>query len=839
MANETRVLFATDVDPIELICDILVGTKEVRGAIFGVMSDCSGGGCESEDFTGTVKLCLPARRPRGGDRLRCVFVLKMSMTRLMTFLLSKPLTAEDISKYICRRKTESIFNPIVDTLLKVKDRNKGAGFRQKVLWVRAKFLSCLRKLYKVSPSPQWMISTFGSIESQFVFTAAYYFFVGDVSTVETIGHLARLFETETGRLLTDVITYQDLGLVYVNSKYTPRISEFFDYVAKKLKRDDMEAKAIRECIDDSRTMFMLSDKETIQYIYLAYHECFNAKQFMHYSAMTAPSGLADCEPEPILVKHITDEFRGKMASYYNKDTYLRTYVQKEEICMSIDNQGYDAHLFEHTRGQYWIGTSTDVGNALTMIEKEFPELRTSKDLSALLDLAGQTRSETDDPLAFLLDVESICSRLPVYRCEFMNRHYFVLPVRDGLAAAFKEMVLLPELKSWTERSDTDLTLAIGYRESYCSARELREQVYISRHEFFNNRLPVYHLVLDFDLKLTGTSLSLQDIYLMVCEIRREILDLLSYIGPVQEDHPVYFFKSACPSIDLYDELQSPVRSFCTCTDKLGMRIITPFPKGYVVVGEETIVALVGVLNRVVMMNRVIVGLCGDCFRDGVGPFDVGIYHKGRSIRLPYTYKVGTLGRLERLLKLFVCHPGDREAYVHDTLNPSNLLHHSKHTGWPDAGHIIYDMRDINEGFLSKRTMERLPRGSDDVLDRVTVGTGLSAIQWIEDVAWPSIVRTLLVSFPEDKAIQFNSVSFEVVTQSLVNIKARGLPFKCLRFNHRNRKTSVRAFLILRHVPGDKTCITFMTQCFADKCNSNTPMAHFSVRLSTPCLGSGM
>ncbi|AZB49227.1 DNA helicase-primase subunit B [Phascolarctid gammaherpesvirus 1] len=837
MQGGIRVVFATDVDPVEFICDVLCGAPP-GGALFGVMSDWGPRmGGDSGDPTVMVRLCLPARRARGGDRLRCVFVLGMPRSRLMTFLHSRPLTVEDISKYMDRRETESIFRPIVDSLLKAKDRDKGASFRQKVLWVKAKLTACLRKLYRVSSSPQWMITMFGSSESQFVLTSAYYFFVGGVCTVETVGHLAGLFQPEPGRLLADVNTYQDLGLMYVGSVYAEQIFEFFEYVEAKLARDDLEARAIRACIDDSRAMFMLSDMDTIQYIYLAYHECFNAPEFMRYSQVTAAASLEGCPPEPMLVKNITGEFRDRMATYYNKDTYLRSYVKFRTLDLTLEGEQYNPNLFKESKGHYWIGTSSDMGNALGAMEREFPEYSLKKDLAAFMDLAGSDTSDSlDHPLFYLLGKDHVGGRMPVYRCEFSNRHYFVLPLVDDVAGVLERTVILPAGEGWGNMRDLDITLAIHYRETFCSALELKDQVYLSRHELFNCRLPVHNLVLDFDLKLLGRGIDLKGLYLMVCELRMEILDLLAYVGEVDYDHPVYFFKSTCPSVETYadmDEMSGYVeRPYCTCTEKLGMRIITPLPRGCAMVGEDTVVSFVKVLNRLVLMNRAIVETCGEGLRSSEGPFDVGIYHRGRSIRLPYMYKVGAMGRLERMLKLFVCHPGDREVYVRDTLDPLNLLHHSRHRGWPAVKKVVCDVIDINEGFLTKKTMARLPKVAEDVLDRASAASGLSPITWIEEVVWPVVLRTLYVSFPGDKISQFTSVAFEIVSQSLVHIKSRGLPFKCLRFNHKSRKTSVRVFLILRHTQEEKTCITLMTQCFADKCNNNAPMAHFSVRVDT-------
>ncbi len=88
--------------------------------------------------------------------------------------------------------------------------------------------------------------------------------------------------------------------------------------------------------------------------------------------------------------------------------------------------------------------------------------------------------------------------------------------------------------------DTCLTRALSYTPVYYSQNSLSEQLFVSRHEYFNPRLPVCNLVLDLDLKIKGPPWSLEEIYDLCRTVRREVLRLMRRLGPVSRAHPVYF-----------------------------------------------------------------------------------------------------------------------------------------------------------------------------------------------------------------------------------------------------------------------------------------------------------
>ncbi len=186
------------------------------------------------------------------------------------------------------------------------------------------------------------------------------------------------------------------------------------------------------------------------------------------------------------------------------------------------------------------------------------------------------------------------------------------------------------------------------------------------------------------------------------------------LGPVSRAHPVYFFKSACPPAD--PDNMEDVLPFCICTGKLGFRVITPLPRGHAIVGTSAVQGFVSVLQKLMGLTACLRRMRHKIKEIGAPLFDSGVYHAGRCIRLPHTYKVDRGGGLSRQLRLFVCHPEeeDKHSYVKNALNIQNLLHHSLHVGWPAPKTFCYHIADDGRDYLIQRTRETLPPTVENV-----------------------------------------------------------------------------------------------------------------------------
>lgn len=824
--EEFSVLFATDGDTAEIITDILAGIRS-EAQIYSVIHNCYQ---PSKIVQETIKLvlCLPARRPGGVQKCLPILHIRLPTSEALAFLLyGRPLTANNLLTNICLNSAKETFQP----LLKVigsgnKASNKLTGstsFKAQIHWLRAKFVTSFRKLYKIAPSPHWLITTFGQFEVPFVLVSCFYFFQDHECTVETIYHLARLYKVAKGQSLAAVNSFRELGSIFGTSEWVGEVPEFARYVAAKLARDDMESIQVDQTINEFRGRLMLSNQDMIHYIYLSFFQCYNRSNFLTYTTQTGPDALDQTPPDPILTQFIDDKFKQQMATYYNKKTYLDTHIQvKYENIVGIN--GYSPILTGPV-ARVWHGQAKEVQALVGGLNQAVPEWGFTEDLQGLLDASALEECD------ILPSFATSGHKTPVYRCEFLHKNFFLIPLEDGLEAFWQKHITLPSHTDWDIISDKNLTEHIGYHEHFFSMHSLREQIMVSRHEYFNPRLPVFNWVLDLDLPLEPAARSFEDIYSLCLLLRGEILDILSLLGPVSPDHPVYFFKSACPTLE-WELMESYASTFCHCSTKLGLRIITRFPGYACVVGSDTMVSLTQILNRVVKMNQDIIKKY-PLLNKTTDPFDTGIYHRGRCIRLPHTYKVGPAGELHRLLKIIVCHPPNtqKEQYIRGAFCLSNLLHHAAPPNPPLKITTFYTILDTNANFLAIRAKEQLPQSYANIVNRIETMTSLSITDWVEERVWPSLLQNIKLYIPDDKTSQFNHVYFSYSGGNIVQLKAqKGHNFKCLNFNHKSKSLSVRLFLILYANQATKVVITLMSQCFANKCQNNVPIAHLSTQI---------
>ncbi|AIA62093.1 orf56 [Alcelaphine gammaherpesvirus 2] len=832
MAQAVKALFAVDTDCAELVADILTGQRN-SGSLYCLLHN-----CRPEDVTlevTSLSLCLPVRRT-GSAVSRCaeVFKIKLPTEEARRFLFNcSTLSAERVYKTYSKRAAYETFQPILEVIGLAGD---DYSLKNAVSWGRGKFVASLRKYFKLTTSPHWYINTFGTFENHFVLVCScYYFFPVLVSTIDTLCHLAMLYCSKKGHPLSSITTLRELGATATQSPALDRVDDFYLYVCDKLARDTLESEAVDRCINEFRGQLMLSDQDLVHYIYLSFFQCFNNQKFLAYSQCTSPRNLhRTMLREPVLVANIDNDFKHKMATYYNKGTYLSNYVLIKSIPLHpMVGYGQECLRPAHAKGGHsiWWGESHQVAEMLRNINVEYPDISLHEEFRGLMDLAAITDrcSVFGNPLHYITDCAT-SGAIPIYRSELSHKHYFLAVFSDDIEMFWKKTIFLPPESFCLDAQDMVLTRAITYTEMHCSMTSVAEQIHISRHEYFNPKLPVFNWVLDLDLPLSEGSLSMDNIYSLCILIRDSVLDILKLLGPVRPDHEVFFFKSACVRLcDPADAGWQPPR-FCTCTEKLGMRVVTRFPPGVCLRGSEPLVHLTKILNRVIQLGcKSLLNLSN--FQLSTGPFDVGIYGRGRSIRLPHTYKVGKCGQLERLLRLFVCHPEspDKLHYLQNSLRLDRLLHHAQSQNSEGPVKTIYRVEDINEDFLYKHTQKQLPVKHQAVISSIESILDTSLNCFLLSKVWPKCFGTIRSYMSEDKLQQFSRVVFHPTNHCIVQVKPdRGNNFKCLRYNHRGSSKSVRVFLILHLKEETKLIVTFMSQCFAAKCQNNKAMAHFSV-----------
>ncbi|ATA58285.1 helicase-primase primase subunit [Eptesicus fuscus gammaherpesvirus] len=879
-SHRLRTVFATDGDSAEVVTDVLTDIRS-GAKFYSVVHNCFNYDALPAGEV-ALTLCLPAKRPGASSKCLPVLEVQLSSAAALDFLMwGRPLGADEVRRALNIRAAKKCFRPLLEVLACGSRLNidSHGDFRHQVYWLRAKFVTALRKLYKITPSPYWLIGTFGQTEALFVLVVAGYFFADHACTVETLTHLARLFLSASkgggGRSLAAINTFSELGGLFGVSKWLARAPEFARYVRAKLARDDMESRAVDAAVNAFRGQLMLSDRDLIQYIYLSFFQCLNKNRFLDYSAHTAPGALeALVDTPPLLPAFIDEDFREKMCTYYNKQAYLRTHVRVRSARLSgvsgyaqgaLGVQGDGGDMCATPPPCVWAGQARDVQALLEAVGARHQDLMLSCDLRGLLDLAAAFPRESGGTcgdgvsLSFAGGGEP-AGPCPVYRCQHLGRNYFVLAAREAAVRRWplSTVASLPVREpGCAALSDTEVTRSVVYRETCASGALLTEQLALSRHEYFNPRLPVHNLILDFDMPLAPeterTSFSLEELHALCVELRLEVLDILRLLGPVPQAHPVYFFKSACPPLpaEAYDALSDFMEfgsgmgagtettaridptAFCRCNVKLGLRMATPLPQGVVLLGSSAVSALVRVLNRTVKMNRRVVAMFPHAPQLEHGPLDTGIYGRGRCVRLPHTFKVGEAGALERQLRLFVCHPeADKAEYVRGAFSLHNLLHHaprpSGDTGEDGDVTAVYSVCDLNEDFLSRKTRAQLPRSLRDVVARVESVFDTDVATWLAANVWPKMFCYISKYLPDDRVPQFQHVRFEDQGGNLVSVRPMRGAFRCLNFGHRQRTQGVRVFLVFHASDEEKVTVTLMSQCFASKCNHNRSTAHFSM-----------
>ncbi|UVZ34360.1 primase subunit [Elephant endotheliotropic herpesvirus 3B] len=452
---------------------------------------------------------------------------------------------------------------------------------------------------------------------------------------------------------------------------------------------------------------------------------------------------------------------------------------------------------------------------------------------------------------------------PLYRTDcFQNMQvsrYFSVIGRENWVRGAQLAEVLRNTPDYV--SDEQLTECVWLPETRVSSGRLSEQLYRSRHEIFNDRLPVYNFVGDLDLDVSRP-VSREWLFGFCRNLRRIVVQTFSRLFSKLDErtHPVYFFKSQCEP--------EPGR-FCSCAGKLGMRVITPFPRDTVVLGGRNLKALCEILNHVLFLDPDMFPLVNGTVTDK-NCFDTGIYSHGRSIRMPLTCKINEdLGFLQaKLMPVFIVPEGLRGGgrhrdFVRAHLDVANWLHHNNtHAASPrpaDADHhptppppssglvsyilAVEDVGRQNESSFIDTRLNKLYKKEyvslDAVLDSFKARYGAAETAHLLDlVVWPHFARTLRNNYSADASNQFSNICFDVEsgwpTVQIYKIQhGTRRNFFCIQHDHRNARDNVNFFLDVKAESSTAIWFTLWSRCFARKCKSNSKNVHVSHKLTLP------
>lgn len=827
------VLFATEYESANIILNTLCEIQS-EYHIFPLLMKL--------DQTEDVAFCLQTQLCENSVRMQPVFFCHRSK---LPRDLSKPLTVSTVSAALNIERTKILYKVLLTEAGFWEESFDRVPLQQFMFCNKETILKFLREYFLMPTSPAWFTSTYGMHEGVLILTMAYYLFERQYSTIQTTQQYVRCFTAKVGKSLMGCFSFREFAQILFKSQFAEKIPRFFEYASQKNKCDKEELKALDCAISSFRNQITLTDTEHVHFIYLAYGVALQRTKFAQYTAATSHVNIKS-KPQNILCKNLEDDLLSIMRKYFNLETYLNEYVKS--TFMTTENAIFVGYNLKKANLKMFSGTSNAISMHLKKANKALHGIfeETTENISGFIEFASCTRKavfETDSITKLSVLLPEGTAPLPVFRVDCYERskmsRIFCIIASENWE---KELEIESSIARVSNTCPTNevLTSSVWLPELTCAAGTLNAQIYISRHEIFNEHLPIYNFIGDFDIPLKHP-IDKKWIFSFCEEMRETILTVFSAIFKTTLDHnthPVYFFKTACEESD-----------FC-CTKKLGMRIICPFPSGTAVIGGKNMKTLCSILDHAIFLKKETFNLLSEV-TDEKTCFDSGIYNHGRSIRVPLMYKVDeAMGFLSgRLKPIFIIPPHHKnhnlhKEFVREQLALHNMLHHAPHgTSTMNYFTCIEDVgKQENHSFIDSKynkLYNRVYFDTDVVIENMYQKTHWTTrLEFIEFCIWPQMISTFQKTYSEQTIEELSSVLFDdsdwpcVQLYRLVNGCKRH--FHCLKHDHRDSRDNVNVFLDIRADGELSIWCTLWSRCFARKCNSNAKQVHLSHKIKFHC-----
>ncbi|AQQ81345.1 hypothetical protein MuHV1_gp065 [Murid betaherpesvirus 1] len=745
----TVVLFATEYDTPNIVVNMLSETP-TEHHLFPLMI--------KYKPSNRIEFVLQTQRCPDSTRVRPVFICDARRLSLSEYVSTNtPLPARVICAGIDADATRELYEHLFD---RKKDEtghdeeNGSAGgdlfsdltstLKCLVHYNRSAILRYLNNTFLSPTSPSWFLSTYGTHEGTLILTMSYYLFERQYSTIQTTRDYTKCFTADPGRNLFTYINMRDFMATMNGSRFRKQTARFAAFAKARNARDRRELEYVDAKINAFREESRLAADSCVYYVYLAYRTALCREKFLQYCEHTAydknlPDDQQCAAEENYLGRSLDAELISIMNTYFSVEGYFGSYIHVDRAKLSPPHsyRGYDWNTEADTMVGY-SSTATNLAISLRKLNSTCESLFSPlpPTLMGLLKLCASDRyvpraeksrkrtsggREKEDETRvcrrnyLLNDTSRPIGPMPVFRVEMPEkRHVFCAVSAENWTRRLLPKDLMKNLPS-EYVSDECLTDAVWLREDIAASCEVGEQLYRTRHEMFNENLPVFNFVGDVDLKLREDlqGLSRQEVFDLCRALRRTLIGAWRHLFPEvdPDSHPVFFFKSACPQnaagaadeamlyggggydedddprpehaaavVDYGDAVRRP--PFCVCRRKLGLRVIIPFPPRTAAIGAQTLKRLAGILDHTLCLDRDLVCKLNAISHPGEC-FDTGIYSHGRSIRMPLMYKLDEASGLmlhSRLNPIFIVPAGyrDRPAeFVLQQLCPQNLTHHGR------------------------------------------------------------------------------------------------------------------------------------------------------------------
>lgn len=881
----TTVLFATEYDTPNIIVNILSNTP-TEHYLFPLIV--------KYRPSNLIEFVLQTQKCQDSVRIRPVFVCDARRLALSQYISSDtPLPANAICGSLDLPSTRAIYEHLFDN-----KEEKNEDLKCLVHFNKNSVLRYLNTVFLSPTSPSWFLSTYGTNEGTLLLTMSYYLFEKQYSTIQTTRDYTKCFTQDPGRPLFTYINMRDFMIVMNKSPFRKRVEKFSNYAKSRNARDTRELQFVDTKINNFREESRLPADSCVYYVYLAYKTALNREKFIKYCDYVEYSDTIEdsqqcMREENFLGRSLDDELISVMDTYFSVDGYFGSYIQIERVPLATPNT-YRGYAW-NTSAPVTLGYFSNMVNIANSIKR----LNTTCDtlfsplpptIGGFLKLCSSDRhlveQQTSAPVSrrnyLLNDKKTKIGPMPVFRIEMPDkRHVFC-----GIHSEDWNKRLLPKdfIKNIPTEyiSDEVTTNSIWFHEDIAAFHEIGEQLYRTRHEIFNEHLPVFNFIGDVDLKLREDirEISKHDFFELCRALRNTLIEAWSHIFPNidKDSHPIFFFKSACSTATtLADDQEFDIEpKFCSCKKKLGLRIIIPFPSGTVIFGGTALKRLAKILDHTLSLDRNLVQKLnmishpGECF-------DTGIYHHGRSIRMPLMYKLDDDGSIlhSRLNPIFIVpkqyqrNPFD---FILQQLRPENLTHHGNSTNIEIKEVIVHisdkGCNDTESNFLQTRanrvSNRQKPLLGPLIRTHLNVDTQTEFESETEEtdtcmvsddndlceddirdiqifarkIAWPQILEHTRNHYREEIQEQLESATvFTTVGRNSVAVKrascGRIKDFRCLVRDHRIPQETVQVFMDIRGDYRHNVWVTLWSRCFTRKCNSNAKQTHISIKIPAP------
>nr|ARM62160.1 U43 [Human betaherpesvirus 6]UQK63444.1 helicase/primase complex [Human betaherpesvirus 6B] len=854
----TIVVFATEYDAANVIFSILCRSPSEH-LIFPIIV--------KYKPSNNVSFCLQTQKCKNSKRIDTVFVCHAEKLNLSHYIqTASPIKAEDVANSLNDKETELLY---VDMILSQTGKEKeDVEFKYMAYFHKSLIIKYLTGKFLLPTSPFWFLSTYGQTEGLLLLTMYYYLFEEQKSTITTTKNYVQCFTENTGSMVFTYSSMSEFINITLKSKFRKLFADFATYARQKNLRDKEEFKYLDTQINLFRKSSHLTNTFRVHYIYIAYNTALETTKFVNYCNITSydsnlPIGQQCQRNVHILGNSLHENLLCIMKQYFNADCYFKTYIDIKRL------KNPDLNVTEY---EYALASKKKTIQALTSEQITRAIAKCNKNGEGLFSpvkpgLQGLLEISASDKYVQIQD-KRIYRRqhlhkdyhrpFPVFRVQLLHKNIFCFGNSEDW---YENMGFNRILQYLPDEyiSDEALTRAIWLQDTHFLCDDFEKQFYTTRHEIFNERIPVTNYIGDLDLPLQDTATITEETFFSMCRlIRLTLINAWKKIFPSIDTntHPIFFFKTQCDTTnDALDYTEDPteIKQFCVCRKKIGLRISIPLPNGTAIAGGEPLKQLSKILNHVMCLDQELSQILnsltfpGECF-------DIGIYHTGHCIRIGYMYKTDMdKGKMlhGRLTPIFIVPEGYRNScktFIQMQMDLNNLLHHG--TKKAPIEELIYSITDKgcpkeNLSFMdlkSRQLWNKVNIATDTLITKYLNTHGFnnnatsaddSLLSFIRLIGWPIIKTQLITHYETRIAQQFSQVTFLKIDSKNLQIKktqfGRVSDFSCLNRQHRGNRDNVLVYIQLK-ADGNRLILILWSTCFATKCQSNSKQVHCSIAL---------